>query len=347
MRIYQRKSAWYLDYSHNGRRVRKRVGTSKKMAELALKEIELKIVKGEFLGIIEPKKILFDELCEEYLEFSKANKTRRSYLRDKTSVKYLLRNFTGKATSSITAHDLEIYKNERKSKVKPASVNREISCIKHMFTKAVQWAYLKEHPFHSVKKFREPPGRVRYLTNDDIEKLLNCCAEHIRQIVIVALNTGMRRGEILNLRWTDIDMKNRTITIKKSKNNELRTIPINDTLYRTLKEIGPQLNNQYLFSNEDGKHFVTIKTGFRGALKRAGIKDFRFHDLRHTFASRLVMAGVDIRTVQELMGHKDIRMTMRYSHLSDAHLKEALKRLEVGTNLAQTPLRETGVLAKR
>jgi len=346
MRIYQRTGVWYIDYSFNGRRVRKRVGTSKKMAELALKNIEVKIAKKEFLGIRESQKVRFEKLCEEYLEYSKSNKTERSYLRDQTNVKSLLNNFSGKLVSEITAHDLEIYKNQRREKVKPASVNRELSCIKHMFTKAIEWGYTAANPLRAVMKFKEPPGRDRYLAEDEEERLMNCCSEHTKQIVVMALNTGMRRGEMLNLKWSDINLKTRMIIIRKSKNNEMRMIPINNTLYSTLIEIGPQLDNDYVFADDSGKPFVTIKTGFKAALRRAGIKDFRFHDLRHTFASRLVMSGVDIRTVQQLMGHKDIRMTMRYSHLSNAHLREAIKKLEHGTNLAQTTYSEVAVFAK-
>jgi integrase len=148
----------------------------------------------------------------------------------------------------------------------------------------------------------------------------------------MALNTGMRRGEILNLKWSDINMRTGTIIIRKSKNNEVRMIPINDTLKQSLEQIGPQQSNEYVFGNGNGKPYVTIKTGFKAAVRRAGITDFRFHDLRHTFASHLIMSGVDIKSVQELLGHKDIRMTIRYSHLSNAHLQEAVKRLDVDRN---------------
>lgn len=339
MRVYQRNRVWYIDYSFNGRRVRKAVGTSKKMAELALKEIELKIVKGKFLRITEPKKIVFDELCDEYLKFSKANKAPQSYRRDQVNVKNLLKSFSGKLVSEISAYELERYKNSRVKEVTPASVNRELSCIKHMFNKAVQWGYLHENQLHSVAKFKEPAGRVRYLTEQEIEKLLSCCAKHLKPIVITALNTGLRKSEILNLKWSDIDLKNRVVKITMTKNNELKIIPMNDLLYSELISIEPGIDNQYVFVNGNGKPYGDIKVGFASAVKRAGIKNFRFHDLRHTFASRLVMAGVDIRTVQELMGHKDIRMTMRYSHLSDIRLKEAVKRLD-GTNLAQTEIQE-------
>lgn len=331
MRIYKRKGIYYIDYSFNGKRRRKKVGTSKKMAELALKETELRIAKGQYLGVIEPETMIVDDLCEKYLKFSKSGKTPKSHIRDITSIKNLLREFSGTLISDVTSYALESYMNKRKNVVEPATVNREIACMKHMFNKAVEWGYLGSNKLKAVKRFKEPPARVRYFNDEENENLLRCCNEQLKSIVITALNTGMRKGEILGLQWTDVDMKNRIITLRNTKNNEARTIPINDILYKELKSIGPEGDGQYVFSHENGDRYDDIKTAFKGALKRAEIKNFRFHDLRHTFASRLVMAGVDIRTVQQLMGHKDIKMTMKYSHLSDAHMKEAVKRLEYST----------------
>jgi integrase len=334
MRIYRRKGVWYIDYSFNGRRVRKSVGIYKRDAELALKEAELKIVKGEFLGMEEEKKIMFDELSAEYLKFSKANKRPQVFRRDKIMVNNLLEVFGGKDIRNISAYELEQYKMKRRNAVSASTVNREITCICHMFNKATEWHYLVHNKLRVVKKFKEPPGRLRYLKDKEISRLLKACTRHIKSIVIMALNTGMRKSEILNLKWSDIDIDNKVITIRMTKNNEVRAIPINSILYNELKRKEPKTDSEYVFANSEGKPYSDIKTGFKAALRRARIKDFRFHDLRHTFASRLVMAGVDIRTVQELMGHKDIKMTMRYSHLSDAHLKEAIKKLENGTNLA-------------
>jgi len=320
--------------------VRKRVGTSKKMAELALKEIELKMIKGEFLGITEPKAVVFDKLCEEYLNFSRANKAKSSYIRDRLSLKILQRHFSGRLITEIKPWDLEQYKNMRINEVSPCSVNRELACIKHMFNKAVEWNYLRDNPIRCIKLLKEPPGRLRYLTEEEEARLLESSSEDTRKIVMFALNTGMRRSEIFNLKWSDIDFANRRILVTKSKNNEQRIIPMNETVFEILNELRKKANSIFVFPGKNGQ-LKTVKTGFTKAVKRAGIKDFRFHDLRHTFASRLVMAGVDIRTVQQLMGHKDIRMTMRYSHLSDMHLKEAVRKLD-GTNLAQTKIKIFG-----
>ncbi len=349
MRKYQRKpkGAWYIDYrSPNGKRVRKKVGTSKKMAELALKEIELRMVKRKYLGIDEPKPILFDKLAQQYLDYSKTNKGKRTHISDMCLLRILLRRFTGKMISDITVLDVEKYKNQRIKEVSGSTVNREISCLKHMFNKAVDWNYLPQNSLRSIKRFKEPPGRLRYLNDEEIERLMDCCAEHLRPIVVMALNTGMRKGEIFNLKWQNIDLKNRIITVNETKNNEIRTIPINDTLYKEISSMNRELGNQYVFSNGNGKPYTDIKRSFKTALRLADIEDFRFHDLRHTFASRLMMVGENLKTVQELLGHKDIKMTMRYSHLSAAYKQDAVRKLDVGTNVAQQVETKVVSLAK-
>jgi len=346
MRSYERGQVWYIDYSFNGRRYRKAVGTSKRMAELALKNIEVKIAKGEFLGVQEEKRMTFDELGTEYLRFSKANKRPQVYRRDRVMINNLLKVFSGKEINDISVHDLEQYKMQRKNAVTVSTVNRELTCIKHMYNKAVEWEFTRYNQLKSVKRFKEPPGRLRYLSEDEIEQLVQQCTDHLKPIVVMALNTGMRKSEILNLSWNNVDMESKVITIRRSKNNETRIVPINDTLYEMLETLKNDNNGQVVFVNKNGKSLTDIRHSFRNALKKAGIEDFRFHDLRHTFASQLVMAGVDIRTVQELMGHKDIRMTMRYSHLSDAHLKEAVNHLKYGTNMAQAEIEKNQSLAK-
>jgi len=152
----------------------------------------------------------------------------------------------------------------------------------------------------------------------------------------VALNTGMRKEEILNLRWEDLDFRSRIIYILDTKNNERREIPMNDIVYETLLAVRKISDSPWVFCKKNGERYGNIRKAFEGARKRAGIVDFRFHDLRHTFASHLVMAGVDLRTVQELLGHKSFEMTLRYAHLSPEHKKAALdilgKRLKISTH---------------
>ena len=143
----------------------------------------------------------------------------------------------------------------------------------------------------------------------------------------------MRKEEILSLRWDrNIDLMHGFILLEKTKNGKRREIPINLTLRKTLQKLVRHLHSEYVFVDKKGKRFQGIRRAFKSALRRSGIKDFTFHDLRHTFASQLIMAGVDITTVKELLGHETLAMTLRYSHLAPSHKQKAVELLD---NLVQ------------
>jgi len=223
---------------------------------------------------------------------------------------------------------IERYKAKRLETVSPASVNRELATLKNMFTMAIKWSYVKTNPAKEVKLLKEPPGRLSYLKPEEFKALLTVCNDHIRPIIVTALNTGMRKGELQKLKWTDIDFKNRKITVVESKNNESRVVPINKTLHKELFPLSKRSKGEYVFSDKNGLPYGDIKKSFLTALKKAKIEDFHFHDLRHTFGSYLVMQGVNLKTVQQIMGHKDIRMTMRYAHLSPEYVQKAVETLD-------------------
>jgi integrase len=194
-----------------------------------------------------------------------------------------------------------------------------------------------------VKLLRED-RRLRYLeSKEQCQMLIDSCDPHLKPIVIVALNTGLRKGNILNLKWSNIDLKNGFILIDMTKNGERLEIPINETLRQTLKDLPRLLDNGYLFYDPKTdkpdtvlKPYTDVKRSFASACRRAKITDFHFHDLRHTFASHLVMAGVDLTTVKELLGHKDIKMTLRYAHLAPSHKVRAVEILDSTINNTPT-----------
>lgn len=348
MAVFQKGKNWYIDYYEKGRRKRKKIGHSKKLAETVLKDVETKIVKKEFLGIVDEKKLVFEAYAKEYRNYSKANKAPSTDCRDQFSINNLTEAFEGKYLFDITTEMIEKYKANRLEKVEPATVNRELACLKHMYTKAVEWGYVKMNPAKGVKRLKEPPGRIRYLKADEINALLSCCSTHLRPLVVTALNTGMRRGELRSLRWPQVDLENRKLTVINTKNNESRIIPINQTLYRELSDLSKKPEGEYVFYSRYGRPYRDAKEGFAAAVKRAKIEDFRFHDLRHTFGSHLVMQGVDLRTVQQVMGHKDIKMTMRYSHLSPEYVHEAIERLDkVWTLFGHQPVNDNKADVRR
>lgn len=329
MAVYKKGKNWYIDYYVKGRRKRRKIGPSKKLAMQVMQDVHVKMAKGEYLGVYDEKKVPFEEFSQQYLAYSKANKAWSTYKRrDLVNIGHLDLFFNEKYLFEITPQMIEKYKADRLEKVTPASVNRELACLKHMYTKAIEWGYVKASPVKTVKLLKEPPGRLRYLKADEAEKLLQACINYLRSIVITALNTGMRRSEILGLKWRDVDLENKKVTVRNTKNNETRVIPINKTLYQELSILSKNPGSEYVFSNGKGHPFGDIKKSFSSALKRAKIEDFHFHDLRHTFGSHLVMQGIDLKTVQQVMGHKDIKMTMRYSHLSPEYVQEAMERLD-------------------
>jgi integrase len=168
--------------------------------------------------------------------------------------------------------------------------------------------------------------RLRYLSKEECQALIDSSEPHLKPIVITAVNTGMRRGEILGLRWDrHIDLKHGFILLDNTKNGERREIPINQTVKALLIVLTRRIDVPYVFYDPTtGKHYKDLKKSFATACRKAGIRDFHFHDLRHTFASRLVMAGVDLTTVRELLGHKTLTMTLRYAHLSPSHKVNAV-----------------------
>jgi integrase len=180
-----------------------------------------------------------------------------------------------------------------------------------------------------VKKDKEPPGRLRYFgSKEEANRLIEGCRGSFRALVIVALHTGMRKGELLNLTWANADLDQGFIHIGATKNGEVRSIPMNETVWTVFSNLRKENNTSWVFHDEQGQPFRDTHKKFLWACKRAKIQDFRFHDLRHTFASWLVMDGVPLGTVSHLLGHKSILMTMRYSHLSPEHRMGALRSLD-------------------
>lgn len=271
----------------------------------------------------------FRDFAARYLAYSETNKAPATYRRhDLNNMRPLTAFFGGMKLRAVTPVLVEKYKRERLACVAPATVNRELATLRHMYTKAAEWGYVRVHPLKGVTQLKEPPGRVRYLREEEIGRLLGCCAAHVLPIVVAALHTGMRKGELLGLRWERVDLERRRITVLHSKNNEVRSVPVNRTLYGVLEELGRKGRSGHVFRGPDGKALGDIKKGFAGAVRRAGIEDFRFHDLRHTFASYMVMSGVDLRTVQQVLGHTELKTTLRYSHLSTRHVQESVEKLD-------------------
>ncbi len=336
MGLFQKGQNWFIDYRVNGRRKREKIGTSKKLAETVLKKRKVQIAEGKFLNIDRVERLRFKDFAPTYLE-THAKPNKRSW--QTTDAKYLknLVPYLGERyLHEITPELVERYKAQRKESVSVASVNRELALLKCMFNKAITWGYAKDNPVRRVKLFKENNWRTRFLEKEEIGKLLSNSPPVLRAILTVALNTGMRKGEIQNLKWRDIDFERSYLTVTHSKNGEKRFIPMNESVKKALVGVRKHPESPYIFAGKDGEPFDCRKS-FETALKKSGIKDFRFHDCRHTFASHLVMSGVDLNTVRELLGHKEPTMTLRYSHLSPDHKSRAVEILDRRMDTFWTP----------
>ena len=340
---YKRGNIWYIDfYLQNGERKRERIGTSKKKAVSVLHKRRTEVIEGRYFDIKEKEKVYnFKEITEDFLKYSKNNK--RSFDKDEYIVRHLTEFFGNSQIEKITPSLIEEYKSKRlKVGMKPATVNREIAGLKCMFNFAMRNKKAKENPMKYVKLLQENNTRVRYLSEEELVKLLNACTKCIRPIVIAALVTGMRKGEILSLKWEDVNFSNSVILLKNTKSGRNREVIIGSVLAGVLEECRKNSDGIYVFCNEEGKKYLRIDTLFQSIVKRSGIIDFHFHDLRHTAASYLVMSGVDLLTVKNVLGHQKIETTLRYAHLSPAHKKEAVEVLgkKVVTIWSQDKIKE-------
>ena len=272
----------------------------------------------------------FRELANEYAKWAERQ---RSFYSKIYLINQLVETFGNLLLRHFNIMMLEHFQTQRLQKGnKPASINRYIATLKHMFTKACEWDMVEEEILKRVRKVKlleENNKRLRYLSKEECQKLLTSCDPYLKSIVTLALNTGMRKGEILKLKWDSVDLRHGFILLDKTKNGERRELPINETLSMTLKSLQRRLDISYVFYNPvNGKPYRDIQRVFNKACKHAGIRDFHFHDLRHTFASHLVMSGIDITTVKELLGHKTLTMTLRYAHLAPSHKVKAVDVLD-------------------
>jgi integrase len=224
-----------------------------------------------------------------------------------------------------------------RDKAKPranATTVRYMAAISHVFTVAVrEWQWCDDNPVRKISKPKEPRGRVRFLSEDERQRLLDSCKvsrnPHLYTIVVLALSTGARRGELLNLCWSDVDVKRGTLTFHQTKNGERRAVPLTGYALEVLTQHARvrRLDTSLVFPDSTGIRPLGIREAFEYAVKRARITNFKFHDLRHTFASYLAMNGASLMEIAEALGHKTLAMVKRYAHLTVAHMHSVVERM--------------------
>jgi site-specific recombinase XerD len=322
-----RSGVWWICYwDAQGRKRREIAGTKSNAIDLYRKR-KTEALQGKKL----PEKlrratVTFADIAKDALAYSKANKL--SYRHDAGRMETLLGWFREYPAESITAQDIE--RRFDKQKWSPATVNRHRALLSLTYRLAVRNGKAKENPARLVRHRLEDNARIRFLSAEEETELRTAiaaaCPEHLPELEL-ALNTGLRLSEQYRLRLQNVSLIRRTLTIPRSKNGATRHVPLNQAAIRALETMQVRANGSELVCGGA----KTPRRWFDSAVKTAALQSFTWHCLRHTFASRLVMVGVDIRTVQELMGHKTIGMTVRYAHLAPKHTLAAMERLDAPT----------------
>jgi integrase len=306
---------WYADWTFGGKRHREFAGYTLAQARNTLVKM-----KAELLDIArgfkkaEVEDVPFAAFADTFLEtYCRPNK--RAPERDEISLVHLKAAFDGKGLNDVTAQDVEGYKAARRAEVAPGTINRELACLRTLLNKAVEWGKLESNPMAKVRRFKEPPSRERFLTKDEAGRLVDAAPPTLKPILIVALGTGMRRGEIFNLKWKDVDSVLGQISITMSKSGKPRKVPMSGAVASALGAIPRR--GEFVFQNgEPGQSVTSMMDAFRAACAAVKITGFRFHDCRHTFASRALEAGADLVSVSKILGHSSIAMTAKYLHAS-------------------------------
>jgi site-specific recombinase XerD len=320
---------WICYFDGDGRKRREKVGRKSDAIDLYRKR-KMEALQGKKLPEkLRAPKVSFAELAKDALEYSEAHKL--SYADDKVRMAKLKDWIGQRPADSLSSQEIEHWLVAKAAGLKPATLNRYRALLSLTYRLGMQNGKVVTNPARLVRQRKEENGRVRFLSPEEEQTLRaviqNDYLPHESELDL-ALNTGLRRGEQYGLTWDCVDFERRQLTVARSKNGETRHVPLNDAAINALRSLETSRNgNPYVFLATDGTRLCSSRFWFDAAVADAKLADFSWHCLRHTFASRLVMKGVDLRTVQELMGHKTIQMTVRYAHLAPQHRLAAVQRL--------------------
>ena len=352
MGLFKRKNSecWHMCFFLEGRKVRKSTGTSNKRAALKIYDTaRFRIAQGTYDEKTK-RDMSFIELVEQFLE-KHSLVEKASYKRDKVIGTALKAYFGKKAICGITSLDIKEWRKWRMAhitrtgnRITKAAVNRELAFMKTMFNLAVEWSWITVNPAQSVKLLKGETRRFRILSREEITGLIDAATEYLKPILIAAISTGMRKSELLVLKWGNVDFARGFIRIEYSKNTESRNVPMSDHLKQALLPLRKGRGaDDFVFSREDGSQILCLKEAFNAGCRRAGISDFRFHDLRHTAASLFAAGGCDLITLQNILGHKSLSMTQRYAHLIPERFEKSRQIMQDFWQGGATPLGDTKV----
>jgi integrase len=339
MGLYRRKGSpmWWLSFTVNQQPYRRSTGTpNRKLAEKIYAKVQTQVTEGKWFETDEARQHTFEEMVRKYLtEYCRTHKAASTTLRDERYINgHLMPFFGGLTLEKITPKLINQYKTHRLDVNKLGTVAIDLRILSKMFNLAVkEWEWCKENPVAKVSIGKLHNEVDRWLTYEEEEQLLKYLPQWLKEIVLFALNTGMRQNEILSLKWSEVDLFRKTVSVMKSKNYEKRVVPLNEVALTLLSQKAKvRAMSGFVFPDpKTGEKIVpeNIMWRFYAAQEKAGIPHVRFHDLRHTFSTRLIQNGIDLYKVSKLLGHKDIRTTQRYAHHYSESLRDGVEVLDV------------------
>ena len=337
MGVYRRGKFYWVTFSHNGKPVYQSTKqTDRKLAERFAASFQAACQEGRFNPARRDATV--SEALARYLEIHLKPNHPASFDRASHVVKRMSGYFGADTPLSRLRPMVDQYKAWRKQTVTAATVKREIIILKAACRKALEWEMISQDPLAGYKLDKVDNKRVRYIEDSEFSRLINAAHPDLAPILLMARHTGMRQGELLALQWSDLDLKRGWLCVRHSKSGESRFVPLTTTLLEMLEKTPLSEREGFVFQH-DGKPLDRHgfpEHWFRKAVKLSGLMDFRFHDLRHTFASHAAMRGVDVQSLAAILGHKTLRMTQRYAHLSPGHLKTSIE-LAAPRMARQTP----------
>lgn len=334
MGLYRRGNFFWFTIMQGGKRIQVSTKTgNKKLAEKIHAKALTEIQEGKWFEGVKAKSITVSELIERYCRDRLKAKSQNTVMRDKTLRKHIEKNFGDYSLSGVTSEMLSDYRQGRYNKGKSvATVNRELAFFRNAYNVAIRhYKWCSKNPVSDIKLDRENNQRDKWLTVEQEARLLPNLTGRYQDIVRLVINTGLREDEALSLTESKVDLF-RKVIIVKGKGDKTRTIPLNKIAFDILKERSKtrHINSDLVFPSSEGTKIQRqrLLIAFKKAVKKAGIVDFTFHDLRHTFATRLAQAGVDLYAISKLLGHSDIGTTQRYAHHCPESLRHSVEILE-------------------
>ncbi len=333
--MYKRDGIWWTCIRYKGKKIQRSLETDNKNLAVSIEaKLRTELIEGKYFDRLEGERRTFQELMQRFMKEHAPKVSENTRVLYGASLKHLSGFFGDMVLSEITSKKVNDYKQARKESCGGApSINRSLSMFSKAFSLCVkEWEWVKENPVLKVSREKENSGRDRWLTGEDEKRLLDNSPQWLKEIILFDLHTGLRQDELLSLQWSRVDLFRKVIIIQETKNGKPRTLPLNQIALGVLMERAKvrYLKSDLVFLSSEitkiDRH--NLRKAFNNALDKAGIHNFHFHDLRHTFATRLAQKGIDIYKISKLLGHLNITMTQRYAHHCPESLREGIEVLE-------------------